>query len=225
MHIYRTGVNGSPNIGLFGYATDSLLLFGEHLPDKHMESVVESLGNPELHFVRIAGTNMPGLFMVGNSETVLIPGITFKDEKNTLDEIGIKYKVFDTEQTCLGNNIVCNDNGAIISTDFTNEESEKISELLGVPVEQMDIAGLKTPGAFIVLNGKWGIIHRDATDEEIDRIEKLLKVELSPATTNMGTPYLRSAIVNNSHGFVIGEQTSGPEVVHIDECLGYGDEE
>ena len=70
-----------------------------------------------------------------------------------------------------------------------------------------------------------GIIHRDATKTEIKQIEQLLKVTLSPATVNLGTPYLHAGILRSHRGFVIGDQSGGPEIVHIDEALGYhGDE-
>jgi translation initiation factor 6 len=226
MHILKANFNGTPNVGLYGYATKTHLLLGEHLQEKLLAEVLEALGNIELHIFRIAGTNMPGIFLAGNSKTILVPSIAFDYELEQLKKLNIAYTTFRTRHTCLGNNIVCNDHGAIISTDFDETERKFIEQHLGVPTVRMDIAKLSTPGAVVVLNGKYGIIHRDATNEEVAEVEKILKVTLQPATVNLGTPYLRAGILNNAQGFIIGDQSGGPEIVHIDEALGYtGDED
>lgn len=221
MRILKANFNGTPNVGLYCYATDSYVLIGEHLQEKLLADVTQVLGNLPMHTFRVAGTGMPGIFLAGNSRAVLVPSIAFDYELAQLDKLGIPYAVLKTRHTCLGNNIVCNDNGAIISTDFDETERKQIEKHLGVPAVRMDIAKLATPGAVIVLNGKHGIIHRDATAAEVKEAEEVLNVRLTPATVNLGTPYLRAGIVNNSNGFIIGDQSGGPEIVHIDEALGY----
>lgn len=223
MGIVKANFNGNPNVGLFCYCTDRLLLIGEQPTEQTLRDVRKALGDPDVENLTVAGTGLPGLFLAGNSNAVLIPGIAFERERKLLDTFGVSYRVLDTIHTCLGNNIVANDSGAVISTEFSEEEQEAIADALGVPAVQSDIAGLTTPGAFIVLNGSRGIIHRDATQEEIALVEKTLKVELTPATANLGTPYLRAAIVNNGHGLAIGDLSGGPEIVHIDESLGYAE--
>lgn len=225
MHILKANFNGTPNVGLYGYATGKQLILGEHIQEPLITKVQEVLGNVDIHYCKIAGTEMPGVFLVGNSKTVLVPGIAFDHEIERLQKAGINCTVIQTRNTCLGNNIVCNDHGAIVSTEFSDGECRQIEKALGVPVLQMDIAGLPAPGSVIVLNGEQGIIHRDATIVEKERAEKHLQVTLSPATANLGTPYLRAAILHNEHGFVIGDQSGGPEIVHIDQALGYLDED
>lgn len=221
MHILKANFNGTPNVGLYGYPWKNHLLLGEHLQDKLLAQVVEALGNTEVHMFRVAGTGMPGIFLAGNSHAVLVPSIAFDFELEQLKKLGVPHVLFKTRHTCLGNNIVCNDHGAIISTDFDETERKFIEKHLQVPTVHMDIAKLNTPGALIVLNGAHGVIHRDATPAEIRDVEKILKVKITPATVNLGTPYLRAGIINNKHGFVIGDQSGGPEIVHIDEALGY----
>lgn len=188
-----------------------------------MKDIVKTLGNPTVQHVNVAGTGMPGVFIAGNKNSVLVPAIIFDRELEQLRKIGLHVTVLDTRHTCLGNNIACTDNGAIISTDFSEEERVKIEEALQVPTVQSDIAGLNTPGAFIVTNNGRGIIHRDANEDEIRLVEETLKITSVPATVNLGTPYLRAAIINNAHGFIIGDASGGPEIVHIDESLGYSD--
>lgn len=225
MHILKANFNGTPNVGLYGYATGKHLILGEHIQEPLLSKVKETLGDVEIHYCKVAGTEMPGVFLAGNSQAILVPGIAFDHEVERLQKTGLPFTIIHTRHTCLGNNIICNDHGAIVSTEFSDGECRQIEKALGVPVLQMDIAGLPAPGSVIVLNGEQGIIHRDATMTEKDRAEKHLNVTLSPATANLGTPYLRAAILRNEHGFVIGDQSGGPEIVHIDQALGYLDEE
>jgi len=224
MHVLKTNFNGTPNVGLYAYATDSYVLFGEHLPEALLAEVKRTLGNVPFHMTRIAGTSMPGIFLAGNSKAVLAPSIAFDWEIEQVKRLKIPIIVFKTKHTCLGNNIVCNDHGAIISTDFDETERKSIERHLGVPAVRMDIAGLNAPGALLVLHGEHGIIHRDATASEIAQAERTLGATLTPATVNLGTPYLRAGIINNRGGFVIGDQSGGPEIVHIEESLGYLDD-
>ena len=37
----------------------------------------------------------------------------------------------------------------------------------------------------------------------------------------MGVPFIGSGILANSHGFVIGDASGGPEIVNADEALGF----
>ncbi|MDD9952960.1 MAG: translation initiation factor IF-6 [Candidatus Woesearchaeota archaeon] len=220
MHVLRTHFAGTSNVGLYGYVTEQYALLGEQLTGKRKEEVTAVLQVP-LHHVAIAGTQMPGVFLAGNSHCVLAPGILFEHEREELEKLKIPVQVLETKHTCLGNNIVCNDHGAVISTDYSEEERQTIEAYLKVPVIKMDVAGLKTPGAVIVLQGEKGVVHRDVTDEEKHELESVLNVTLTQATANMGTPYLNAALLNNTNGFLIGDASGGPEIVHIDEVL-YG---
>jgi len=224
MHLLKTGVNGSPNVGLFGYATDTYALFGEHVPEKLLRDIQDALGVP-VHHVKIAGTGMLGVFLAGNERTLLVPGITFDSERAHLDRLGIPYAVIDTRHTCLGNNLIANGHGAVLSTEFSDEEAKLIGDALGVPAVRTDIAGLTTPGAMIRIRGDKGVIHRDATPAEIRLVEETLRVTLEPATVNLGTPYLNAGVLNNAHGMIVGDQSGGPEIVHLDEALGYMEDE
>ncbi len=220
MHILKADINGSPNVGLFGYATDEYVLFGENVSDKLLKDMESALDVP-LHHAKIAGTGMLGIFLAGNSKTLLVPGIAFDTERANLDKLGIDYTIFETRHTCLGNNIIANDRGAIVSTEFTDGEVKRIEAMLGVPVVRLDIAGLNTPGAVIRIRGDKGVIHRDATSHQIQVVEQTLGVTLEPATVNLGTPYLNAGVLNNTHGLIVGDQSGGPEMLHLDESLGY----
>ncbi len=227
MHVVTLNFHGNPNVGLYGYCGEvdgkRLCLLGEQLNDDDEAQIAEAL-DAELHHLTIAGTPMPGVFLAGNSHTLLVPAIAFDREHQHLTKLGFPVKVFHSRLTCFGNNIVTNDHGCLVNPDFSDTEMDDLRDLLGVPVKRIEIAGLKTPGACVVLNGKRGVIHRDAAAHEIAMVKETLKLdELEPASVNLGSPFVRAGILNNDQGFVVSDASGGPEIVHLEQSLGYGD--
>ena len=57
-------------------------------------------------------------------------------------------------------------------------------------------------------------------EKEFSKIESTLMLKGGSGSVNMGNPYVRSGIISNSKGCVIGGETSGVEVMRIDSTLG-----
>ena len=98
-----------------------------------------------VHRVTLAGTSLVGVFTAGNSNCLLLPPICFEEELEALDKLGIKYEVIQTKLTAIGNNILANDNGALINPDFEASAVKQIKEALKVPVKEATIGGYQ-PG-------------------------------------------------------------------------------
>jgi translation initiation factor 6 len=225
MTVIVTSFHGNPNVGLYAYywraAAQRVCLLGARLSDTVEQEMAQQLGG-ELHHLSVAGTPMPGVFLAGNRHALLVPGIVFDHEIAALQRLGLPVRVFDTKLTCLGNNLLVNDHGCLAHPEFSDDEIEELTKLLQVPVKRMSIAGIDTPGACVVLNGQRGIIHRDAAEFEIAMVKSTLKLHsLEPASVNLGSPYLKAGIIAGAEGFVIGEQSGGPEIVHVEQSLGY----
>ena len=67
------------------------------------------------------------------------------------------------------------------------------------------------------------LCHPDATDEKLDFLEELLGVPADIGTINYGGPLVGSGLVANDHGYVVGQDTTGPELGRIESALGYID--
>ncbi len=220
MHLLKANFNGNPNVGLYGFATDSYCLLSKEVNKKLVKQIEEVLKVP-VHQIDICGTSLIGAFLAGNSNSLLVPSIAFDSELEQLKKLKIPFTVIDTKHTALGNNILCNDNGCLLSTDFKKEEVEAIQKVLVVPTERGNIADLRIVGACGTSNTKGCVLHRDASDEDVKLIESLLKVRCETGTVNLANPYIKSAIIANSNGFIIGDLSGGPEINHIDEVLGF----
>ncbi|RME78465.1 translation initiation factor IF-6 [Candidatus Woesearchaeota archaeon] len=220
MHLLKTSINGNPNVGLYGYVTDDFALVGIEVPEDLVKEYEKVLKVP-VHRITVAGTSLIGVFVAGNSKGILVPNIIFDDERAQLDKLGIKYTLIDTKLTALGNNILCNDQGALINPEFTDEQLQAIQDALGVPTQRATIANLEIVGACAAINANGGIVHREIEDTEKELVEDALQIEVEASTINLGSPYIRSGILTNSKGFIIGELSAGPEVTFADECLGF----
>lgn len=221
MPVLMTDMDGNPNIGLHVFASDKIVLTGKNIRQKFRNDMEKIFGIKPIS-INLAGTDLIGAFIAGNNKVILLPDMLFDSEIKALESEKIKYELLDTELTALGNNILCNDHGAIINPDFSDEEMEQIKKKLKLKaIRKMTIAEVEAVGSCGVVNKKYGVIHRDATEGELDIIEETLNIKVSIGTVNMGSPYISSGVIANKNGFVISESSSGPEAANIDEGLGY----
>ncbi len=220
MRILKISFDGNPNVGLYGYATDSYVLIGKEVPEKHIKSLKTVFKIP-LHSVNVAGTGLLGVFISGNKNGIILPSICFENELEEFDKLKLKYSILKTRLTCLGNNILANDKGALVNPNFSDSEIDSIKKALKVPVSRMMIADIETPGSAVILNGNTGIIHRDVEPNVKTNIEEFMGVKLEECTVNMGNPYVSSGILCNKYGMIIGGLSGGPEIVYASQALGF----
>ena len=219
-HVLVCNFNSNPNIGLYGYANDKYCLLGSDVAEKMIPKIEEAL-NVKAIRLTIAGTSLLGVFLVGNNKCLLVPHIAFPQELEILDKHKIKYKVINTKFTCLGNNIICNDVGCLISKDYGARESKQIMDALGVKVEYAEIAELNTIGSLAVHSKSAMLCHHEILEHEAELVKSVMKLEVFTGTVNMGVPFIGSGIICNKHGFIIGDASGGPEIVNADRCLGF----
>lgn len=219
-HLLKTNFNGTSNVGLFGYATNSYCLLGVDVPESKAQEIGKVLRVP-VHRMTLCGTSLIGVFAAGNDHCLLVPHIILEHERRSLDQLEINYKIIKSKVTALGNSIVANNRGCLVSQQFSADTKKLIRQSLDVPLKPGTIAGLETVGSLAVINKHTCLIHQSADDEEMRAVEELLGVECIQATVNLGSPYLRAGLLCNDRGFVIGDQSGGPEIVHIDESLGF----
>jgi len=218
MHLLLTSINGNPNVGLYGYANNRYALVGQEVPPSIAAEMEKVLKVP-VYRVSIAGTSLIGAFVVGNDRCLLVPNTAFDSELRALDKLKIAYKVIPSKLTALGNNVLCNNTGALVHTEFSADVKKIIRQALDVSLHPGTIAGIPTTGSLATGNSETMVIHRDASDADRKEVETLLGISCDTATINRGSPYLRSGIICNDHGMVISDQSWGPEVGFVDEVL------
>jgi translation initiation factor 6 len=219
-HILVTNFNSNPNVGLYGFANDKYCLLGREVPEKLYPKIEEVLG-VKLIPLTIAGTSLLGVFLSGNNKCLLVPEVAFEQELEILRRHKIRFKVIDTKLTCLGNNIICNDKGCIVSSEYTDKDVAQIRNALKLEPVKVKIAGLSTLGSLAVHTKKGMLCHHEILEHEAGVVEKLLKIKIGTGTVNMGIPFIGSGILCNNKGVIIGDASGGPEIVNADIMLGF----
>ncbi|MCD6372594.1 MAG: translation initiation factor IF-6 [Thermococcus sp.] len=228
MHIERLDFENSPYLGVYGTATDRLVLIREGLGEKKLEVLREVLKVPLIE-TSIMKSRIVGIFTAGNSNAIVVPWYIWDAELERINghlrEYGIDTEVvpFQSTLTALGNLILANDNAALVSAKFSREEAKRLEEVLGVEVERGMIGDFHAVGSVGVVTNRGGLVHPEATDEELEWLRDLFKVDIYVGTANMGVPFVGSCMLANSHGVVVGHLTTGPEIVKIEEALGFLD--
>jgi len=217
--IHKYDVYRSPNVGLFVRTNNDTLLLPFGFAETKAKKLKEYLDVEKIIHVSIAGTRLMGPMTVMNNNGILLPSTVSDDEIRILKQTGLNVDRLKSKFTAIGNLISANDKGAVVSNLFKGEADENIKDILGVPVQTFSIGGYVQVGSMIVATNAGAIVHPIANDSEVSRISEILQVEAEPATVNGGSPFLSSGILANFSSVIVGNLTTGPELIMISRAL------
>jgi translation initiation factor 6 len=221
MTIIRTDFEGDVNVGAFGIITDKFVFTSPNMSEKSMDMIERTFNLPLIQ-TTIATTDIIGIMSVANSQGILVPYTTTSDELKVLKHSSdIKVDWIESKMTALGNIVLANDNGAICHPEFNAKARKKITDILDVEVIPGTIARLPIVGASTLATNKGAVVHPMVTDKEINQVAQLLKVNVEVGTINRGSPYTRLGVLANVDGMIAGSETTGVELAHISQVLGF----
>jgi translation initiation factor 6 len=221
MEIGKMSFFGNSNIGVYAYANDEILVLPFGVGRDDIEDLVEVLKVNAVIEAKLAGTILIGVLVTGNNRAVLLPHIVFDEDveylKKQVRESGldVDFKVLESKYTALGNLMLCNNRRCLVSQLFSDKEVKEIEEALGVEVVKGRLVNMDLPGSVAVVTDHGGIIHPDASEDDLKTIRDVLGVTVERATVNAGVVYVKSGVIANNKGVVIGGNTTGPEVLRI----------
>ncbi|MCC5994356.1 MAG: translation initiation factor IF-6 [Candidatus Aenigmarchaeota archaeon] len=196
---------GDANIGFYGRASDKFFVscFDENFSDiLNVASLKTTIG----------GTEFVGLFSALNSNGIILPFIVREEELKNFKELKVNVLILKEKFTAIGNLIVANDKGAIVSELISKKNLKAIEDVLGVEVIQASLANSKVVGSVCFATNKGAILHREASEDDERIVKDVLKVEVEKGSVNFGSPFVASGLIANSYGALIGSKTSGYEL-------------
>jgi len=221
--LLRTAFSGSTYVGVFARATDECLLVRPDTDGSVADDCAAELDVPAVE-TTIGGSGTVGALAVGNENGLLVSNRISERERDRIHEaVDVPIAELPGRINAAGNVVVANDSGAYVHPDLSREGVTAVTDELDVPVERGDLAGVRTVGTAAVANNRGVLCHPKATDEELDAIEAALDVPADIGTINYGGPLVGSGIVANDHSYVVGTDTTGPELGRIDSALDYID--
>ncbi len=221
MTVETASLFGSPHIGVYVYANDDVALIPRDAPPKFSGIVREALG-VEPYPVSIARSRLIGVLCAGNNRALILPSIAYEEEVNSLKEMlgDVKIVVLEgLKETTPGNLILANDNACLLSSILPKKLEAKIGEALGTPCVRGTIGEFPLVGAVAVATNRGLLLPPTVGEEEAEKLSNIFKVPGDVATVNRGRIFLRSGMVANSKGALVGEETTGHELMRIQQIL------
>ncbi len=219
----RLNLTGNSNLGVYISVTDQIAIVPFNLPEVMEDSIKEAL---EIDVIRttIAGSNLCGALTCGNSKGLIVSPYTFDKEIDVLEDNGLNIAKMEDKYTAVGNIIAANDNGAIVSPLLSENSINIIEDTLDIRVERLEIAGFNIIGSLATVTNKGALIHREASKSELKFVENIFKIEANIGTVGEGIALVGACSIANSYGAIVPENSTGPEMVRIEEALGFLEE-
>ena len=217
----RAAFSGSSYVGVFARATNDCLLVRPDLDADLRESCGAELDVPAIA-TTIGGSGTIGALATGNSNGLLVSSRIQERERERIgDVVDLPVTALPGRINAAGNVVLANDTGAYVHPDIPREAVQAVEDGLDVPVHRGDIAGVQTVGTAGVATNRGVLCHPKSTDEELDTLEDVLGVPADIGTINYGGPLVGSGLIANDSGYIVGNDTTGPELGRIDSALGY----
>lgn len=219
----RASFAGSSYVGVFARATDDHLLVRPDVDDDLLADVCDELETDAVE-TTVAGSGTVGALVAANSNGLVATGrLTDRERERIEDATGLPVGTLPGRLNAAGNIVLANDTGAYVHPDLGEKAVAVVEETLDVPVAKGSLAGVRTVGTAAVATETGVLCHPKTTDAELDFLEEHLDVYADIGTVNYGGPLVGSGLVANEHGYVVGTDTTGPELGRIDDALGYID--
>ena len=212
MEIGKANFENSPYIGIFCVANDNTALVPLSSPKGFVDTVKEKL-DVEVVNTTIANTPLISIFCVMNNKKIFVPDILEKGELKVLKDNLPDVVVLSEKYTALGNLISLNDKGAVCSRYVHKTLSEHIK------AKSMTIAGSDLAASCLFASNKGFLAHIDTSEKDLAGLEEMLGVSGDCGTVNFSDPFVRSGIIGNKNGILVGSLTSGPELNRIDDIF------
>ena len=214
----RLAVAGNPYVGVFCATDETVSLASPEVGPKAAKEIGAALGTRVVR-TRVAGSTVVGSLVAMNSHGILVSEFA---ETPELAAVGNdRAHVLRHRLNATGNNVLCNDRGALVHPGYDAESIREIADALGVPVQRGTIAGIRTVGSAAVATNKGVLCHPHIRDDEREVVESVLGVPATITTANYGTAQLGACLVANTKGAIVGNRTTPIEMGRIEEGLGY----
>ncbi len=217
MSMRLTRVAGTFNIGVNAVANESLAFITPDADAAFIKDVEEVLGVKPFQ-TTVSGSHVVGSLVVMNSNGAVLSGLAEESEVEVIRKC-LPVLLLPDQYNAAGNNILVNDNGAVVNPEMDDRTAEKVAEILNVEVVKASVAGCNTVGSVCRCTNKGCVCSTDATDDEVEILREVLKVDVQRSTVNHGSKYIGAGILANSKGALVGDETTPIEMGRIEDGL------
>ncbi len=208
---------GNAYVGVYCVANESFSFTPLDSSEDFNKDTSEAL-DVEVHQATVAGTNILGALVAMNSYGAIVSNMASNAEVESLSRYLPVCRLED-RLNASGNNILVNDNAALVNVDISKSALRQIKETLQVETAQGVIGGYKTVGSICVATNKGILCHPSTSSEDLKMLSSLFKVPAAIGTLNYGAPMVGACMVANSKGAVIGFRSTPIELGRVEDAL------
>jgi len=221
VHVAKVQINNCDHIGIFALCTETFALVPSGLKGRVSKILEKTLDVPVTPAI-VSNSPLLGLFCAANANGIVVPAIAREREIEELrSRLKVEVGVVPSEFTALGNLVLANDNAALVDPRIESTALDVVRDTLGVKTMTCPIASVPLIGSLACATNQGILVSPDAADKDLDHIEKVMKAPVEIGSVNRGSPYVGTRLLANGKGFVVGKDTTGPELARIDEALGF----
>jgi translation initiation factor 6 len=130
--LFQTNFFGDHNLGLYGKACEKICILGKSLEEKREK--IEEVLKVKSVALTLSNTDLVGIFCALNENGIVLTRILTSFEKEKFLELkklfGMNLLILKSKFTAVGNLILCNGKGALISKLFSKKEKKEIEDCL-----------------------------------------------------------------------------------------------
>lgn len=217
MKFEKTTIKASPYLGVFSLVTEKIALIPQGITKKEANYFKDF--EVEVIKCSLGESSLIGVLASAVSDKILVSEIVTESEIHKLTSLGLKtQKVLGV--TALGNLLRVTEKGGFASKTFSKKQVTEIESFLGIKISQGTIASSDLIGSSCVANPNGFLANPEVTPAEFSQLEKALGVSGVVGTANYGDRFVGNCILTNSKAVLTGKNTTGYELIRIDEAFG-----
>jgi translation initiation factor 6 len=217
MHIQKFSIKASPFVGVFMRTTDRYCLVPTGLSQKEKKLITDTL-SVELIETRIGNSNLLGVLCVATADQLFVPDIAEPDEITALKAQGLDIHVLHTFEA-LGNHIAFSGNRGICGNALREETRKAIEAITNTELRRVTVGRSDLVGSATVATARGFLCHPNASEEEFETLREILQTDGKATSANWGDLFVGNSVVANKNGALVGEHTTGHEMLAIDDAL------
>ncbi|MEM1547186.1 MAG: translation initiation factor IF-6 [Candidatus Methanomethylicia archaeon] len=220
MGLYLTDFHGNPNIGVYVFANDKFAIVPKGTDRKFINLLKENLKVKEIISTNIAGITVIGAMVSGNENFLILPYNVLEDEVQAIKKaLNVDIIILPSKKTAVGNIVLVDEKKALVHSSLEDEAIKIIEDNMDVEVFKGSVAMSPLIGSSIVMNKHGILANPNITPNERRNIEDIFKKTVNTGTVNHGFQFVRTGIIANSYGALVGNKTTGSEIMKITATL------
>lgn len=219
MEVARASIWKTPFIGAYSKVFGVNAVVNNNAPQGFLRRLRDFLRVGSIALTNIGGVHAVSSMIAVNSNFIIAPDTVEDEELRKLKSLGKEIMRVESRLKAWGNMMILSDKGALFSTRVPRNEAKAIADFLGVDYDFASLANYIAIGALAVPGEELCFASKLLSEREKRTLEDVLKLRVYTVSVNDGLAFIRLGMLASPYGVLVGESTTGAELMHISLAL------